>query len=66
MEQPVIGKRTDVCNKKAIMAISRGEEALALKCWEDALTMKEEHFDTHLNYLIYKWRNAMFSDYELI
>lgn len=66
MEQPVIGKRTDVCNKKAIMALSRGEEALALKYWEDALLMKDEHFDTHLNYLIYKWRIALFSDSELL
>ena len=36
MEIPVIGKRTDVSNKKAIMALSRGEEDLAMKYWEEA------------------------------
>lgn len=58
MELPVVGKRADVSNKKAIMALSRGEEDQALKLWEDALAMKEEHFDTLINYLIYKWKNA--------
>lgn len=46
MELPVVGKRTDVCNKKAMMALSKNEEELALKYWEEALGMKEEHFDT--------------------
>jgi hypothetical protein len=58
MELPVVGKRTDVCNKKAIMALCRGEEDLALKYWEEAQQMKDEHFDTSMNYLIYKWRIA--------
>jgi hypothetical protein len=58
MELPVIGKRADVCNKKAIMALSRGEDELALKFWEEALNMKDAHFDTQINYLIYKWRMA--------
>ena len=53
MEQPVVGTRADVCNKKAIMALSRGEDMVAIKYWEDAAGMKEEHFDTQLNYLIY-------------
>lgn len=58
MELPVVGKRADVCNKKAIMALSRGDEEMALKHWEEALGMKDAHFDTMVNYLIYKWRNA--------
>jgi hypothetical protein len=58
MELPVIGKRADVSNKKAIMALSRGEEDLALKYWQEAQMMKDEHFDTKLNYLIYMWRMA--------
>lgn len=58
MELPVVGKRADVCNKKAIMALSRGDEDLALQLWEEALAMNEEHFDTLINYLIYKWKNA--------
>ena len=66
MEIPVIGKRTDVYNKKAIMALSRGESDLALKYWEDSQSMKEEHFDTTLNYLTYKWRCGMISDDELM
>jgi len=30
MELPVVGKRTDVCNKKAMIALSNGNEELAL------------------------------------
>jgi hypothetical protein len=66
MEIPVIGKRTDVCNKKAIMALSRGQDEAALRLWEEAIAMKDEHFDTLLNYLIYKWRCAQLSDGELL
>lgn len=36
MELPVVGKKVDVANKKAIMALSRGEDELALKLWEEA------------------------------
>ena len=66
MEIPVIGKRTDVCNKKAIMALSRGDQDLALKYWEEAQAMKEEHFDTTMNYLMFKWRAGSISDTEFI
>jgi len=66
MELPVIGKRADTCNKKAIMALSRGEEDQALNLWEEALNMNDEHFDTLTNYLIYKWKNAQITDDEII
>ena len=66
MEIPVIGKRTDVCNKRAIMALSRGEDQLALSHWEEAMTMKGEHMDTVLNYHLYKWRIGHLSDDELL
>jgi hypothetical protein len=46
MELPTVGNKADVCNKKAIMALSRGEEDLALQFWEEAWKMKDEHFDT--------------------
>ena len=48
------------------MALCRFEDDLALKCWEEALSMKEEHFDTQINYLIYKWKEANISDDELL
>jgi hypothetical protein len=66
MELPVIGKRTDVCNKKAIMALSRGEDELALKLWDEANKMKDEHFDTKLNFLMYQWRTGVLSDDQLV
>ena len=66
MELPVIGKRTDVCNKKAIIALSRGEDELALKLWEDAIKMKDEHFDSKMNFLMYKWRTGVIADDELV
>jgi hypothetical protein len=65
MELPVVGKKTDVCNKKAISALARGEDQLALKYWEEAMNMKDEHFDTKLNYLLYQWRTGGISDDEL-
>jgi hypothetical protein len=36
MEQPFIGKRADVCNKKAIMALCKGDDVTAVKYWEEA------------------------------
>ena len=48
------------------MALCRGEDAVALKFWEEAISMKELHFDTTVNYLIYKWRTGQLSDDELI
>lgn len=66
MEIPVVGKRADVCNKRAIMALCKGDEETALKLWEEALSMKDQHFDTKLNYLIFQWRNAHISDDELL
>ena len=41
MEIPVIGKRADVCNKRAIFALARQDEETALKLWEEALAMKD-------------------------
>ena len=58
MEQPFVGKRADVCNKKAIMALCKGDDESALKYWEEVLSMKESHFDATVNYLIYKWRTS--------
>ena len=58
MEQPFIGKRADVCNKKAIMALSKLDDVSAVKYWEEAFQMKEQHFDASVNYLMYKWRTA--------
>jgi hypothetical protein len=46
MELPEVGKRTDVCNKKAIMALIRGEINLAADLWQEAMAMKDKHFDT--------------------
>ena len=66
MELPVIGKRTDVCNKKAIIALSRGEDDEALRLWEEAIKMKDEHFDSKMNFLMYKWRTGSISDDELV
>ena len=66
MEIPVVVRLTDVLNKKAIMALSRGEGDLALRIWEESHNMKEEHFDTTLNFLTYKWRRGLIGDEELL
>lgn len=39
MEQPFIGSKADVCNKKAIVALSRGEDEIAYNLWSEALNM---------------------------
>jgi hypothetical protein len=41
MESPFIGKRADVCNKKAIMALCKQDDETAVKYWEEAFLMKE-------------------------
>ena len=65
MELPVIGKRTDVFNKKAITALSRGDEAEAIRQWEEGQKMKDEHFDSTVNYLIHQWRHGVISDQQV-
>lgn len=65
MEQPFIGKRADVCNKKACIALAKGNEEQALEHWNTAINMKDHHFDSHVNLLLYKWRTGLATDEEV-
>ena len=58
MDNPFIGKQADIFNKKAMILLSKGQEDLAVKQWEEAFKMKEKHMDSIINYTLYKWRHA--------
>lgn len=66
MEEPFIGKRADVANKKAVFLLCRGEEEAALRLWEEGLSMKENHFNITTNFILYKWRSAQFTDEDVV
>lgn len=66
MEQPFVGKKADVCNKKACIALAKMQEEEAMEQWNQAIAMKDSHFDSHVNLLLYKWRTGLISDEQVI
>mmetsp|Transcript_10619 Transcript_10619/g.10701 ORF Transcript_10619/g.10701 Transcript_10619/m.10701 type:complete len:238 (-) Transcript_10619:807-1520(-) len=66
MEQPQIGKRADVLNKKAVFLMCKGHEEEGLRLWDEALNMKESHFATKINFILYRWKSGQLSDGELV
>jgi hypothetical protein len=66
MQEPFIGKRADVLNKKAVFLMCRGEEESALRLWEEGLSMKDSHFDISTNFILYKWKSAQFTDEDVV
>lgn len=50
----------------AVAALLKDNKKLAEELWEEATEEYEKHFDTILNYNLYKWRNAIITDQELL
>lgn len=46
MEQPFVGKKADVYNKRGIVALFRGKEGEALSMWQEARLIQDRHFDS--------------------
>lgn len=66
MENPFIGKRADVYNKRGIVALFRDQERLAEHWWDQALHLSDRHFDSQCNSRIHRWTNGSISDATLM
>ena len=66
MGEPYIGKECDTLNKMAIASLLRDNTAEAEEYWVKSLALYPNHFDTQVNYELFRWRFAMISDEELI
>lgn len=62
---PFIGKRSDILNKMAIASLFQDKQQQAEKLWEEAFALNEKHFDTRVNYAMYRWKYALITDDEL-
>lgn len=62
MEQPYVGKKADVFNKKGIVALFNNKEGEALKCWSEARILSDRHFDSQCNFCLYRWSTGRISD----
>ena len=66
MENPFIGKRADVYNKRGIVALFSNQEQLAQHWWNQALELSDKHFDSQCNYSMHRWNNGSTSDAQLL
>lgn len=66
MGEPFIGKKIDVANKLAIAQLLKDNNEAAEEIWLKALEENPTHFDTKVNYEMFRWKNAIISDDELV
>jgi len=66
MGQPNIGKDCDMLNKRAIAALLKENQDEAEDFWEEAMDINPNHFDTKVNYEMYRWKYALISDDQLV
>jgi hypothetical protein len=62
MGEPYIGKMSDILNKMAIAALFQDKQEEAEELWHQALEMYPKHFDTKVNYEMYRWKYGIISD----
>jgi len=62
MEQPFLGKRADVLNKRGTVAIFNRNENEAIRFWSEAKNLNERHFDSTCNYIMYMWSTGRITD----
>ena len=66
MENPFMGKRADVLNKRGIVSLFHGgKEGDALHYWAEAQKLKDRHYDSRWNYCMHRWSSGVISDDEL-
>ena len=66
MGEPYIGKQCDTLNKMAIASLFRDNIEEAEEYWTKSLDLYPNHFDTLVNYEMFRWRYAFVSDEELL
>ena len=66
MENPFVGKKADVYNKKGIVALFQNREGEALHWWSQARLLCDRHFDSMCNFCMHRWSTGRISDAQLI
>ena len=66
MENPFVGKKADVFNKKGIVALFHDKEGEALTWWSQARLLSDRHFDSQCNFCMHRWSTGRISDAQLI
>lgn len=66
MENPFVGKKADVYNKKGIVALFHDKEGEALHWWSQARLLCDRHFDSMCNFSMHRWSTGYISDEQLI
>ena len=66
MENPFIGKRADVLNKKGIVSFFHKRQEEAVSFWAEALNLSDRHFDAKTNLSMQQWSTGQISDDRLL
>lgn len=61
-----IALRSDELNNRAISYLDLGREEKAIECWQKALIIDPEHFESTYNYGYYRWQKAIITDDNLL
>ena len=55
MEQPFVGKKADVMNKRGTVALFDRNEEEAIRYWQEAKILNNRHFDSTCNFVMKRW-----------
>lgn len=66
MEQPFVGRKADVMNKRGTVALFNKKEEEALEFWAQAKLLQENHFDSTCNFIMYRWSSGRITDAEMM
>lgn len=66
MDQPFIGKKADVFNKRGIVALFNKNEDEALHYWAQAKQLNDHHFDSICNLIMFRWSSGRITDSEMM
>lgn len=68
MENPYVGKKADVLNKKGIISLfhRKGEDNVALNFWQEAELLNDRHFDSKCNFVMFRWATAKITDEQMM
>lgn len=65
MQDPTVGKREDVKNKRGITALFNRNEDEAMRQWCLARNINQRHFDSICNYVLYRWSTAKIDEQQM-
>lgn len=53
-------------NKRGTVALFNRNEDEAMRCWSEAKSINERHFDSTCNFVMYKWSTGRITDSEMM